>query len=90
MENANLNKICRLLYDAFIEIRMASYDGESKVSFWLADLLHTVPLDLAREAAAGSDFSDTLRTILERADERGIRSWVDTRLTKAAADERPG
>lgn len=90
MENANLNKICRLLYYAFIEIRMASRDGENNVSFWLADLLHIVPLALTREAAAGTDFSDTLRTILERADERGIRSWVDTRLEMAAAGERPG
>ena len=89
MENANLNKICRLLYDAFIEIRMASRDGENNISFWLADLLHTVPLALAIEAAAGSDFSDTLRTILERADERGIRSWVEIRLATTAEPHRP-
>lgn len=89
MENANLTRICRLLYDAFIEIRMASREGDTNVSFGLADLLHTVPLAIAKEAAAGSDFSDTLRTILQRADERGIRSWVDTRLATTAAGEHP-
>ncbi|MDQ0347718.1 hypothetical protein [Ancylobacter vacuolatus] len=89
MENANLNRICKLLYDAFIEIRMASREGDNNISFWLADLLHIGPLAIAKEAAAGSDFSDTLRTILQRADERGIRSWVDTRLATTAAGERP-
>ncbi|WP_428029639.1 hypothetical protein [Ancylobacter sp.] len=89
MENANLNKICRLLYDAFIEIRMASRDGENTISFGLADLLHTVPLSIAREAAAGSDFGDTLRTVLERAEERGISSWAETRLATTAEPDRP-
>lgn len=81
-----LENICTILHRAFIEIRLAAHEKNMDVPYFLADLLHTIPISLVREQERGGDYKKTFNLLYERAEERGLKSWVDQALS-ASADE---
>ena len=64
-----------LLYTALIDIRERSYENKDKKSFYLADLLHNIPLHLNDD----EDIQDAYKRLLENVQSLGLGQWLDTR-----------
>jgi hypothetical protein len=75
----------RLLFRALLEMRSQGVEGQDKVVFHLADLFHSVVLDLERAARGECGYEEVMRTLGERADEKGMRRWLDHNLADLAA-----
>jgi hypothetical protein len=82
----------RLLYDALIEIRG---DGQAMTTprvFQLADLFHTIPLQLERMERGEVSPEEVLHGLQARARATGMDGWVEHRTAedaKWAGDESP-
>lgn len=74
MENNEL--LLRLLYRAFIDIRLASNSGDTRTSGSLSNLLHNIPL-----AMINSDGNEVLEKLTERAQMLGMSSWLRVALS---------
>ena len=75
----------RLLYRALLEVRSEALEQKNKVAFHLADLFHNVVLEMQGAAEGRCSYDDVLRTLEERAREKGLEWWLDqnaTELTK--------
>ncbi len=68
--------ICYLLYATLIEIREHAYETGDKKSFWLANLMHNVPLVLAER---DNRFEDILAQIVDRAEHDHMENWLNDR-----------
>lgn len=64
-----------MLYTALIDIRERSYENNDKASFWLSDLLHNIPMQLASE----DDIKEAYESLREKIDERGAQNWFNKR-----------
>lgn len=64
-----------LLYIALIDIRERSYEQKDKTTFWLSDLLHTIPLRLTSE----EDIQNAYTSLSENMEVLGIDGWLETR-----------
>jgi hypothetical protein len=69
--------IYEALYFALIEIRAQGETSGDKVVFHLADLFHNVPPQLAQVARGERTYAEVLAGLERKADEKGIRSWLD-------------
>jgi hypothetical protein len=67
----------RLLYLALIEIRTEAYDHQNKKIFHLADLFHTIPLQLEGAAEGKGSYDEVLAWLRERAQQKGCEGWLD-------------
>lgn len=75
--------VYRLLARGLLEIRVASIQGDSKVAFHLADLLHNVPLQMERVRHDGGDYSEMLGWLRMRAEQKSLSRWLDGALLAA-------
>lgn len=71
----------RLLYDALVEIRAHANDTNGNLVFSLADVFHTVPLELDALDRDNVEVQHIRQHILASARRRGIEGWVELRLT---------
>jgi hypothetical protein len=71
-----------LLFRALLEIRSAAREQENKVAYHLADLFHTVVLEMENAAEGRGTYEAALKALEERAEERGLSEWL--RLNVAA------
>jgi hypothetical protein len=78
-----LEVLHRLLYMALIEIRSEGAGQKNKVVFHLADLLHTLPLDLQAVAEGRGTYEEVLGRLEERAREKRCERWLEARLGDA-------
>ena len=69
------DQICVILHCAFLDIRACA--GEKKVCFALADVLHNVPLAIARAIDGQTTFEEILAEIRERFQFRKCEAWLD-------------
>lgn len=69
--------IHRLLYFCLIEIRSAAYESQTKKAFLLADLLHTIPLQLEQVIQGERTYEDLLSWIQQRASDLGCEEWIN-------------
>jgi len=67
--------LLHLLYIALIDIRARSYEQNDRKTFWLCDLLHKVPLQLATE----EDIREAYNNLSEKVKTLGIEHWLDNR-----------
>ena len=66
----------RILFRGLMEIRAEAYTIQNKQIFFIADLLHQLPLDLASELSEDKSFDDVLKSLQERAHEQGSDQWL--------------
>ncbi|MCC6290050.1 MAG: hypothetical protein IT249_19390 [Chitinophagaceae bacterium] len=64
-----------LLYIALIDIRERSYENGDKKSFYLADILHNVPLQLNHD----KDIKEAYKNLLDNIEVLGLREWFNKR-----------
>jgi len=67
--------LLHLLYIALIDIRARSYEKNDRSTFWLCDLLHKVPLQLASEEGTRKAYN----SLCEHIKALGIEHWLETR-----------
>src|SRR5438132_221524 len=71
-----LETVHRLLFQALIEIRAQGHEQENKLVFHLADLFHTVVLQMKRAAEGETTYEDVLRLVEDKAKEKGCEKWL--------------
>lgn len=70
-------RILKLLYIAFLEIRIASYAKDSNACFILSDVFHNIPLEIDRADRGEMSYADIIVTIQRRCEERKCISWLN-------------
>lgn len=73
--------VLRLLARAFLDIRIAANDGNSKAAFALADLFHNVPYQLERVRQQEGDFAEVLVSLRTRASQKNLTKWLESALS---------
>lgn len=74
---ADKEYILKLLYRAFLDIRIASYSKDSHTSFVLADIFHNVPLQMNQAEKGEKSYADIVIWIQKKCEERNCTSWLD-------------
>ncbi|MEM8532027.1 MAG: hypothetical protein AAGF95_14375 [Chloroflexota bacterium] len=72
----------RILFRGLVEIRAEAYTIQNKQIFFIADLLHQLPLDLASELSEDASFDDVLKSLQERSHEKGSDQWLTQVITE--------
>jgi hypothetical protein len=75
----------RLLFRALLEMRSQGHEHQDKVVFHLADLFHTVALDMERAARGECGYGEVMQHLQQRASEKGLRKWLDSNLAAVAS-----
>ena len=65
-----------LLYITLVEFRADAYEAGNKRQFWLADLLHNIPLKLN----SVDDVHETYLNLLENVKSLGLDDWLNARM----------
>jgi hypothetical protein len=76
----------RLLFRALLEMRSQGHEHQNKVVFHLADLFHTVALEMERAARGECSYEDVMHALEERANEKGLRKWLDHNLAELTTE----
>lgn len=66
----------RLLFRALVELRAQGHELKDKLVFHLADLFHTVVLDLEAAAEGRLTYDDVLSQLEEKAKEKNCERWL--------------
>jgi len=69
--------LLKLMYMAFLDIRVASHAQESHTCFVLADLFHTIPLQMNRAEKGEMSYADIVSWMRKTCDERKCLSWLE-------------
>lgn len=75
-----LEIVHRLLFRALIEMRDQGRAQKNKVVFHLADLFHTTVLEMENAAEGKATYEGVLRLLEDKAQEKGLETWVQTAL----------
>jgi hypothetical protein len=68
-----------LLYITLIELREFSHETNNKKFYWLADILHNIPLGIdSNEEEVKKLYQD----LVDNVKELGIQSWLETRKSE--------
>lgn len=70
----------RLLYDGLIEIRYEAREGLIDGVFRLADLFHTLPLQLERVERGATTPEEVMSTLLAHAERIHTKQWLAHRI----------
>lgn len=68
-----------LLYQALIDMRVAAYEQRPQPIFHMADLMHTLPLQLEQAAQGQYTYEEVLSQLRQRAQDKGQAyvQWLD-------------
>ncbi|MFO7907875.1 MAG: hypothetical protein ACQESR_05130 [Planctomycetota bacterium] len=66
----------RLLFRALLEIRSQGHEEKNKVVFHLADLFHTIVLEMEHAAEGRCTYEDVAKLLEQRAKEKGLDRWL--------------
>jgi hypothetical protein len=69
--------ILKLMYRAFLDIRVASYAQDSKTCFVLADVFHNVPLQMNKAEKGEKSYADIVKWIQEKCEASKCTSWLE-------------
>lgn len=69
--------ILKILYIAFLDIRIASYSKDSHTCFVLSDIFHNIPLHMNRADKGEISYTDIVTMIRERCEERNCLPWLE-------------
>jgi hypothetical protein len=73
--------IHKLIYQVLIEIREEATLKDNKKILYLSDLVHNIPL-LLLKAENEIDYDSILKKIADRAESRGMQSWLKNALSQ--------
>jgi len=73
--------ILKLMYAAFLDIRVASYSKDSYTCFVISDVFHNVPLQMNQVDKGKMSYSDIITYIQEKCEERNCKSWLDNAIS---------
>ena len=76
--------ILKLMYRAFLDIRIASYSQDSHTCFVLSDIFHNVPLQINQADKGKKSYADIVTWIQEKYKERNYKSWLDNATANIA------
>ncbi len=76
--------ILKLMYAAFLDIRIASYSKDSHTSFVLADIFHNVPLQINLADKGKMSYADIVAWIQAKCEQRNAQSWLDNATANIA------
>ena len=76
--------ILKLMYIAFLEIRMASHAKDSSTCFILSDVFHNVPLQMIQADQGKKDYADIVVWIRQKCEERNCTSWLENAINNIA------
>ena len=74
--------LLRLIYRAFIDIRLASTSGDTRTISSISNLLHNIPLAMIR-----NDGDEVLKQLTERSEMLGMSSWLRVSLSDIGPSE---
>lgn len=69
--------IFKLLFRAFLDIRIAAHSQDSWTCFILSDIFHNVPLQLNQANKEEINYADIIASIQMRCEERKCLSWFN-------------
>ncbi len=75
---STIDVLHRLLFRALLEIRSEGQEHNNKVVFHLADLFHTIVLELECAARGECNYEEVLKSLETRANEKGLTRWLGT------------
>lgn len=70
----------RALFQALIEMRERAGESNDKVVWHLADLFHTIVLDLESASLGERSYDDVFQTLTDRVGEKGLGRWWQAKL----------
>ena len=74
--NSAAATVHRLLFRALLEIRSEGHEQKNKAVFHLADLFHTVVLEMENAAEGQCTYEEVLKLLEQRAKEKGLERWL--------------
>jgi hypothetical protein len=84
-----LDLVHRVLFRALVEIREQGHEQKNKLVFHLADLFHTIVLDMEAAAEGRLNYEDVLRQLEEKAREKGCERWLHSALAQLEIGQPP-
>lgn len=79
-QTSAIETVHRLLFRGLLEIRSQGLDDNNNAVFHLADLFHTVVLEMENAAEGRCTYEDVLKLLEQRAKEKGLDQWVSHNL----------
>src|SRR5262249_33486498 len=79
----------RLLFRALLEMRSQGHDQKDKLVFHLADLFHTVVLEMKNAAEGKCTYEEVLRLLANRAKEMGLDRWFKSNVDALVGEPLP-
>ena len=70
--------LLKLMFAAFLDIRIASHSQDSHTCFVLSDIFHNVPLQMNQADKGQMSYSEIIKRLQEKCVERKCTSWLDT------------
>jgi hypothetical protein len=80
-----IKKVHRLLFRALLDMRSQGGHQADKSVFHLADLFHSVVLEMENAAEGKCTYEEVLKYLEERAKETGCEKWLDANLAQLNA-----
>ncbi len=77
-------QLFRLMYIAFVEIRIEAYEKENAKIFHIADIFHTVPLQLERVNKEEITYEEVLSEIRNKSVEKGFDELFENLMKNAS------
>jgi hypothetical protein len=77
--------ILKLMYRAFLDIRVASSSQDSHTCFVLADIFHNVPLQMNQADKGMESYANIVVWIQKKCEERKCKLWLDNATSDITA-----
>jgi len=77
-------QLFRLMYVAFIEMRADAYEKNNSKIFHIADIFHTLPLQLERVSKGEITYEEALSNIKSKALEKNCEQLLENLLENAS------
>jgi HD-GYP domain-containing protein (c-di-GMP phosphodiesterase class II) len=73
------------MYAAFVEMRAEAYEKQKAKIFHIADIFHTVPLQLERANKGEMTYEEVYSAIKNKAAEKGCEQLLESLIKNASA-----
>lgn len=73
----NKEYVLKLLYIAFLDIRVASYEHDHHTCFVLADIFHNIPLRINLAEKGEQGYEEIVTYIREKCEARNCLTWLE-------------
>lgn len=70
-------RVLKLMYMAFLDIRTSSHSQDNRTCFVLSDVFHTIPLQMNQADKGKMRYSDIIVWIQKKCEERKCTLWLE-------------